>query len=374
MRIIIDSCIYKYQTFGGISRIFDNLIPRLCDLNDKLSIKMFINYLPTKSLPNHPQIEILDLWKKYRFNPLWRLSKRINSRYYNYILQKEMSYSRETVWFSTYYTIPSYYWKGYQIVLVHDLIYEMFPDLLPESKKIIDQKKESILNANVIICNSYTTAKDLQYYYNIPESKVFVAHLGFDDVFKVKTPQLINHKIDFPYFLYIGQRGYYKGFDTLLNSFSAWSGNDKTKLVVVGPPWTVEEQELLKSKKLSEKVFIFANINDSQLCDIYNQAKAIIYPSLYEGFGIPLLEAMACGCPIIASKIPSTIEIAKQIPFYFKPGDDQELIVAMENVINNLTINERITKGLNWVNQFSWDKMAKQVYEIIRNNLSERMN
>ena len=103
-------------------------------------------------------------------------------------------------------------------------------------------------------------------------------------------------------------------------------------------------------KKLREKVLIYSNVNDSQLCDIYNQAKALIYPSLYEGFGIPLLEAMACGCPIIASKIPSTLEIAEQIPFYFKPGDEQELIVAMENVICNLSINERITTGLHWVN------------------------
>ena len=183
MRIIIDGYIYQYQAYGGISRIFENLIPRLCDKDDKLSIQMFLNYIPMKSLPKHPQIKILDMWKKYRFDPFWRISKRKNSRYYNYVLQKELRYSRETVWFSTYYTFPSYYWKGYQIVLVHDFIYEMFPDLLPESKKIINQKKQSIINANVIICNSHTTANDLQKYYNIPQSKVFVAHLGFKMLF-----------------------------------------------------------------------------------------------------------------------------------------------------------------------------------------------
>ncbi len=374
MIVIVDGYIYQNQSFGGISRIFDNLIPRLCDFDDELSIEMFLNYLPIKPLPSHRQIKLLDMWNKYRFNPIWRLSKRKNSRYYNYILQKEIINSRETIWFSTYYTFPAFYWKGYQAVFVHDLIYEMFPDLLPESEKIINQKKNSIFNANVIICNSYTTANDLQKYYNIPKSKVFVVHLGFNDIFKFKTPQLINHKFDFPYFLYIGQRGYYKGFDTVLNSFNAWTGNDKTKLVVVGSPWTLEEKALLDAKNLLDKVILFPNIKDSRLCDIYNQAKALIYPSLYEGFGIPLLEAMACGCPIIASKIPSSVEIANDIPYYFKPGDELELTLAMEEVVNDHSINERISKGFNWVTQYSWDKMAKQVYGIFSHLLSDRMN
>ena len=374
MQIIIDSCIYQYQTYGGISRIFDNLIPRLCDMDANLIVQMFLNYLPMKPLPSHPQIKIVDIWNKYRFNPFWRLSKRKISRYYNTILQKEISNSQETIWFSTYYTIPPFDWKGYQVVFIHDFIYEMFPDILPESKKIINQKKNSILNANEIICNSTTTANDLINYYNIPQTKVYVAHLGFDDVFKVKTTQLINYKIDFPYFLYVGKRGYYKEFSTVINSFSSWSGNDKVKLVVVGSPWTFEEKEILETKKIVDKVILFTNIDDSRLCDIYNQAKALIYPSLYEGFGIPLLEAMASGCPIIGSKIPSTIEIANDIPYYFKPGDEHELTLQMDKVVNDFSVNERIIKGLKWVDQFSWDKMAKQVYEIFSHLLSDRMN
>ena len=107
-------------------------------------------------------------------------------------------------------------------------------------------------------------------------------------------------------------------------------------------------------------------ISDNELCDHYNQAKAFIFPSSYEGFGIPLLEAMVCGCPIIASDIPSTKEVAKETPIYFQPTNSESLL----NALNCLTDTERILRhiniGLEHVKEYSWKKTACQIYQAIK--------
>ena len=100
------------------------------------------------------------------------------------------------------------------------------------------------------------------------------------------------------------------------------------------------------------------------MCYLYNRALAFIYPSLYEGFGIPLLEAMACGCPIVASRIPSTIEVAGDCPVYFNPNDVEELISALDIIIPEGRNSKRTRSGLERVKKYSWQKTAEQTLEV----------
>jgi glycosyltransferase involved in cell wall biosynthesis len=272
--------------------------------------------------------------------------------------------TKKKIWFSSYYSIPPFRWDGYQIVFVHDFIHERFSNLFPDSEQQIKRKREAILKADAIICNSKTTANDLQNYYSTPEEKIFISELGVDHNFKRLSDDLITKKVDFPFILYLGKRKYYKGFDTLLSAFSSWKKNESIKLITVGPSWSKEEESFIVNNNLENKIILLSNVDDNELCDLYNQAKAFVYPSLYEGFGIPLLEAMACGCPIIASRIPSTLEVAQEIPIYFNTGDVDELINALNEVEENGRYSLKVKNGLTLVSQYSWENTARKILDV----------
>lgn len=366
MYLIVDGIIYRYKTRGGISRIFDNILPRMCDLDPELKISLFHHWEIERTLPHHKSIDYLPLYKYDNWFRPWRLWHKAYPAIHNSLLRKNIGKTKEKIWFSTYYTTPPFHWDGKQVVFTHDLIHEMFPDILPNSKDTITLKKNALMNADAVICNSRSTAHDLQEYYPIPNEKIFVALLSADPIFRKRTEIEIRKKIDFPFILYVGRRGHYKGFNTFLNAYSHWKRNNEVKLIVVGPALTKEENDDIRNKHLENQVVPFIEIQDDMLCDLYNQAMAFVYPSLYEGFGIPLLEAMGCSCPIIASDIPSTNEVANDVPFYFEPGNEDNLINSLDYIGSTEATQVKIKYGLDLVKEYSWDKTSQQVNSVLQ--------
>ena len=111
---------------------------------------------------------------------------------------------------------------------------------------------------------------------------------------------------------------------------------------------------------------LLTGIADEELAWLYNQAVALVHPSLYEGFGIPLLEAMACGCPVVASRIPSTVEVAGDIPLYFEPAEPESLPAALDAICSEDGDSKRVKLGLEHVKQYSWDRTARETLEVYR--------
>ncbi len=366
MELIVDGDVYRLQTSGGISRIFDNILPLMCDLEPDLKVKILNHRIIKNKLPQHLNISelFLNKWDNY-FRP-WRFWHKAYPRIHNIYLRLSLGDNKEKFWFSTYYRVPPIKWNGFQIVYAYDFIHELFNPMLPDSVSVISLKKDAILNSDAVICISRSTARDLVKYYPIDESKIFVVELGYDPIYKQRTAEKISKKIDQPFILYVGKRHYYKNFNILLRAYAQWKKRFKIKLILVGPPLTSEEENLIKNFNLSDQVLLLQDLNDDHLCDLYNQAKVFVYPSLYEGFGIPLLEAMACGCPIVASQIPSTIEVAKDIPIYFMPSDESGLINALNQAIENGKDIERIHQGLSIAAQFSWEKTARKVLNVLK--------
>jgi len=322
-----------------------------------------------QKLPKHPQIHIVKFpYIRINIRPR-RLFQHLTSLIDEYVICHRFSQLYSPIWHSTYYTFMNS-WMGPRVVTVHDLIYERYPALFDSAgdRKFRKQRKECIKQSNIIVCNSETTKRDVESQFSVPSEKCYVTPLACGDAFKVLDNNIIWNKIPgFPYLLYIGRRVHYKNFRKLLFAYSHWSLREKISLIVASyEPWTNEEQRLLSELRIQDKVQLVQNPDNIQLCELYNRADAFVFPSLYEGFGIPLLEAMNCGCPIVASDIPSTIEVARDVPIYFEPSDENQLISALDQAVSEGKNGQRILRGFEVAKEYSWDITARKTLEIYR--------
>lgn len=360
MHLIIDGLVYSYQR-GGISRIYDEILPKMCDLDSSLSIKLILHPSNSKNIPYHPQIRFLrspDVGKIFR---PWRLWHLYHSELRGLLTRIKFTNTKSKVWHSTYYTtLPE--WRGPKIISVYDLIHERLGDLFLNSHITIARKRRAISQADVLICISDTTRQDLINFYNVPAEIIHVIHLSHSKAFKVKDEFSFRHSK--PFILYVGMREGYKRFSDLLTAYSQWLMNTQIDLVAVGNAWSNSEIDQIKDLNLQNNVYLLNSVDDNMLCDLYNQAEAFVLSSHYEGFGIPLLEAMACGCPMVATRIPSTLEIAGSIPLYYEPGESDDLLVALNKVLLEGKKSSRVQNGLTHVKQFSWNSTAEKTLQL----------
>lgn len=361
LQIVVDGSVFHLQPYGGVSNIFNETLPRICSLNDDVFIYLVLqSQLISRRIPEHSRIKNIFIPPIYTFKP-WRIwhyftSSSINLFYKKQVLHYYVGNTKKTIYHSTYYeTMPI--WSGPQVVSVYDLIYEKFYNFFAENiDPEIEKKARAIRAADWLLCISESTRNDLVEYYRIPEVKTQVIHLSHHPIYSQRTePNAL--KADYPFILYVGTRGNYKGFGDLIHAYSNWSQKKDIRLLLAGPDWGTEEIKHVREFK--ENIVIMPNISDDMLCDLYNQALAFIYPSYYEGFGIPLLEAMACGCPVVASKIPTSLEVAESIPFYFDCGNLDGMINALDQAISTSKDSNRIAQGIKRSQQFSWDKTAE---------------
>jgi glycosyltransferase involved in cell wall biosynthesis len=286
------------------------------------------------------------------------------------MLHSKIGGGKDKIWHSTYYTTPEK-WSGYSVVTVHDMVFDLFPQFYsgPSFDLFRQRKRFSVQRADAVICVSDTTRRDVLRFYELDADKVHVVPNACSDIFRRldSTDFPASIQIKQPFLLYIGNRARYKNFDVLAKAYSLWHRRKEVALVLVGGrPVSVGEQQLMEKLAIANQVKVLRDIDDETLCCLYNRALAFVYPSLYEGFGMPLLEAMVCGCPIIASRIPSTIEVAGDCPIYFDPSEEDDLLNALDTALSEGRNSERIQAGLERVKSYSWDKTAAQTLKIYR--------
>jgi glycosyltransferase involved in cell wall biosynthesis len=370
VEIIVDGIIYQSQSKGGISRLFSEILPRMCDMDESLHITLLTSGRRRQALPAHPRIRRRFLLPVERFLPPGRLWKPVVPRARAIIQRLGVGNSSGRIWHSTYYTMPEK-WDGPVVISVVDMIHERFPNLFDGlgSDQFVEQKRRCVLAADAVICISKTTLKDVQQFYGIDTidpARMHVVPLATSEVFRKLNDAhySIEPLMAKPFFLYVGARAHYKNFSSLLFAYSVWPKRKEVDLIVVGNGWSRDEEQYLVRLGISDQVHLFMNIDDDSLCSLYNQATAFTYPSLYEGFGIPILEAMACGCPIVASRIPATIEVAGECPIYFEPTEPEDLLAAMDLALSEGRDSRRVRLGLEHVKHYSWDKTARQTLDV----------
>jgi glycosyltransferase involved in cell wall biosynthesis len=253
------------------------------------------------------------------------------------------------------------------VLTVYDMIHELYPDQFTNTHSVIERKRKCITSATKIICISENTKKDLLRMYDVPPEKVKVVYLSSSlspsheiDMSVLKK----NYDINRPYILYVGNRDGYKNFALLLDVFNSDFRNDYDLICFGGKKFSTKEESMIKELGIQKEVK-YVTGDDNLLYTLYKNAFCFVYPSLYEGFGIPPLEAMAAGCPVIASNSSSIPEVVGEAGLLFDPKSKESLTSSIYRLIHDENERSRlIQKGLLRTSKFSWDNTAKQTYDI----------
>lgn len=359
MKTLYDYQIFLRQKYGGISRYFFEIISNNLNKSEiYLFAGKYINLYDLEQFKNN--------CKSYYGNKIPFLPKsKLPNLFFNKLLFKSyLKKTRTDIYHPTYYDNIDLKTKAKKIITVHDMTHEKYPGNFSKLDNTIKLKKNSVMNADGIICISNSTKKDLLELYSIPEEKIKVIYHGNSLKYNVTEKPIFKN----PYILYVGDRRAYKNFKIVLQVFrnSSFIKNNFSLLCFGGGKFKDKEKSLINEIGLKEKVFQTEG-SDKDLANAYKYAVAFIYPSLYEGFGIPLLEAMHYGCPIIASNTSCFPEIAGDAALFFDPKNPEDLLVQIEKIINDPDIKKNLTeKGYEREKIFSWEKCANETLEFYK--------
>jgi len=392
MKILFDHQIFEFQRFGGISRYFFELINHL--ENDKdVQWELPVSYSDNeylKSLPGFgdkilPKSEKVDHYKKFLWGTdfrgkgmLYRIKKKLVPEPFP---NKESEINKTKtievlrqghfdIFHPTYY--DDYFLEHIEgkpfVLTVYDLIHQIFPEFGLYEK--MDKNKDLLQRASTIIAISESTKSDLINIFNIDEKKIVVTHLASSlRENGSEVGEDFKNKLPFRYLLFVGGREGYKNFLFFAQVVAALTGEEKDLCVVcTGSPFNEKELYLFNKTGITERM-VHTYVNDNELSYLYRNAAAFVFPSMYEGFGLPVLEAFSCGCPVLVSNTSSLIEIGGDAVIYFDPKNPASMIRAIKGILTNVELRiHNISKGYEQVKKFSWQKTAdetKTVYQEI---------
>ena len=367
MRVLYDGVIYRIQRYGGVVRYFNGLIHHLP--NSVHPILLAPNR-PAVA-PRHPNLETYIETCETILWPIKPLRKKIIARRsFNRVVAEKPDVIHPTYYYSSLrhlnqrIDIPT-------VLTVYDLIHERFPELMDPYGKQTRLKKHALDRADAVICISESTKEDLQEFYKLPDDRIRVIYPGCEftplNQLDDDHPALNQPRPDRPYLLFVGERGSYKNFDRMLMAFGkAAKRHPELQLRCIGgKPFSRKEKQLLSELGVSKQVTQARFLNDHDMQVLYSKALALIYPSLYEGFGIPILESMACGTAVLTSNRASMPEVAGDAAILFDPYSIDEMAEAILCVLEDESQrSDMVTKGLNRASHFSLDKSAKDTLEV----------
>lgn len=372
MKIAYDSQIFCAQTYGGVSRYFCEIAPRIAkepgvqvSITAPMHINAYLAHVPpgivsgfrapktdrfqTNCGANYPRLALRGLgllmgdWMLRAMNP---------------------DIVHET-YFSPYRLGPR---RARRVLTIYDMIHEKFASRFPQADKTARYKALATERADHVICISESTRRDAIEILGLHPDKTSVIYLGFDLMHAdgERAGDLASSTNN-PFLLYVGIRGGYKNFLGLLEAYATSPQLRMGYRLICfgGGELNMDEQKAIHKLGLDSSQVMQLGGSDQLLASLYERASAFIYPSLYEGFGIPPLEAMSYDCPVACSKTSSIPEVVGDAGEYFDPADIESMRAAIEKIVTSDSHRKLlIAKGRARLKCFSWDRCAAETLDI----------
>jgi alpha-1,3-rhamnosyl/mannosyltransferase len=278
------------------------------------------------------------------------------------------------IFHSPNFHLPKYTRKS--VVTVHDLSYLLFPEYHPGARVAWMTKlvPKAVQDSSHIICVSESTKSALTEHYQVDPNKVTVTYLGVDDTFHVREAESVFQIMDAyslsfgQYLLCVSTLEPRKNIEGLIDAFLRLSKETRLRhpLVLVGGfGWHCEQLELRISALVNEGVIHLGFVPNDELPFLYSGARCFIYPSFYEGFGLPVVEAQASGIPVIASNTSSLPEVVSEAAILIDPYDGDELFNAISRALEDQSWRESCSlAGLQKAREFRWDKCVQETIQV----------
>jgi len=356
MKVAFDHQVWSLQKHGGVSRYFAELIGNFSRRGDVETVVIapfyFNEYLLRPEVRKHVRGRYFPL--RFRGGP--RVLDALNAT----LLPVYWLRSRVEIIHETYYSKQARGRCRFRVLTIYDMIHELFPQNYSNSAEVSAAKRVAAGRADHIICISENTRQDVMRLFGIESKRCSVIYLGcsLDDRIAPTKPATVIS----PCILYVGHRAGHKNFRIVLEAFARSSSlRNRFKLVAFGgTSFSAEELSDIESQALHGRVFQVAG-DDSLLRAYYRAASVFVYPSRYEGFGIPPLEAMANGCPVACSNAGSISEILGDAGAYFDPDDSAQLGAQLQRLTEDSDFADQMrARGLARVKRYSWEKCAEE--------------
>lgn len=370
MKIVFDHQTFTMQPYGGISRYFVRLAQSLITLGEQVEVTAPIHR--NRYLRDLPKSNVYGLMLN-RFPPkTGSLAMLAN----HYLSQHKLRNFSPDILHETYYSAAPVITRDCgRVITVYDMIHEKYPSYFTLRDPAMKYKRLAVDRADHVICISHSTKNDLCEIFEVPSDKVSVVHLGFEKFVCQRTktdPQAEGFR---PFLLYVGSRGGYKNFQKMLKAVASRSALKRTFDVVAFGGGSLNKAEINLIAQLGFEPNTVRQVDggDEVLGQLYTHARAFVYPSLYEGFGLPPLEAMAHDCPVISSNSSSMPEVIGEAGMYFEPLDIEAQAQAIEDVVfDEKKISQLITAGRKRLGYFSWNRCARETQDIYQKLLTAK--
>jgi glycosyltransferase involved in cell wall biosynthesis len=358
--VIYDHQVFSWQEYGGISRYFYELARRVNASEGfaaSIIAPLHVNRYLAAGGVNAKGIRM----------PVLPRARRAVNMANRYIESALLKMAGPGLVHETYYQWHSSAPKGCPVVVtVHDMIPEKCAGFSRDDETSA-KKRAAVTRADRVVCVSENTRRDLIELFDPDPKKIRTIHLGFT-LTESNTSSTLP-PLPKPYFLYVGMRGAYKNFDQLLRAYASNSMLQKDfDLIAFGSnDFTQHENACIRDLGLTSSQVRHLSGDDAVLGSLYRNAVAFVYPSLYEGFGIPPLEAMASGCPVLCSNTSSIPEVVGDAGLYFDPNNVEAIADAMLRTASLAELRlELVARGNERIGQFSWDRCAVETIDLYR--------
>lgn len=350
------------QGYGGISRYFSELMHTF-HMTTSLSIKPLHSALFSNNQYSH----LLPFPRSIRGIRSRSIANLLNTLYGRLLVKSR----KIDCVHQTYYNSEIVHWAGDipLVITYYDMIHELFPELGRQDQKLIRNKELLASKASRLIAISETTKKDCVRLLGVSPDKIDVVYLASS--FSATMQESLTGPVPDNFLLFVGNRRGYKNFSILCDALNLLPRSERLSIVCAGGGmFTPEEQTSFLAAGVSDRIMVLPAVTDGQLATLFSKARCFVFPSYYEGFGIPLLEAFRAGCPVIASNASCFPEIAVDAAMLVDPHDPNAFASSIETLLHDRHACRLLKeRGFLRAADFSWQKCAHETAAVYRKTL-----